>query len=233
MNNFFGRAAQDARTTIQVPADSSASPRAVAQVTAAAQVQANAIVAAPAEQPVTSAALHAQSRDRTGGATGTTIAAQIDAHFSPPTSPPVTAAAQEAASAEAAPVEQRVPRSALGVSGCDSEENYASNRFDKSELCFECGNPHIDSNYVATTANGYTWCGNCWDVFYDVTIIVSPQLQRDREHSCPCNRDLYAEPSFAVDQTAQQTAYCSACCLIHWGLRRTDVTITVVDEERM
>ena len=68
---------------------------------------------------------------------------------------------------------------------------------------------------------------------YDVTIIVSPQLQRDREHSCPCNRDLYAEPSFAVDQTAQQTAYCSACCLIHWGLRRTDVTITVVDEERM
>ena len=233
MNNFFGRAAQDARTPIQVPADSSASPRAVAQVTAAAQVQANAIVAAPAEQPVTSAALHAQSRDRTGGATGTTIAAQIDAHFSPPTSPPVTAAAQEAASAEAAPVEQRVPRSALGVSGCDSEENYASNRFDKSELCFECGNPHIDSNYVATTANGYTWCGNCWDVFYDVTIIVSPQLQRDREHSCPCNRDLYAEPWFAVDQTAQQTAYCSACCLIHWGLRRTDVTITVVDEERM
>ena len=155
VNNFFGRATQGAGTTFQVPAESSASPLAVAQVTAAAQVQANAIVAAPAEQPVTSAALHAQSRDRTGGATGTTIAAQIDAHFSPPTSPPVTAAAQEAASAEAAPVEQRVPRSALGVSGCDSEENYASNRFDKSELCFECGNPHVDSNYVATTANRY------------------------------------------------------------------------------
>ena len=55
-----------------VPADSSASPRAVARVTAAAQVQAN---AAPAEeQLVTRAALHAQSRDRTGGATGATIA---------------------------------------------------------------------------------------------------------------------------------------------------------------
>ena len=50
VNNFFGHAAQSAGTTIQVPAESSASPLAVAQVTAAAQVQAAAIVAAPAEQ---------------------------------------------------------------------------------------------------------------------------------------------------------------------------------------
>ena len=67
VNNFFGHAAQSAGTTIQVPAESSASPLAVAQVTAAAQVQAAAIVAAPAEQRVTRAALHAPSRDRTGG----------------------------------------------------------------------------------------------------------------------------------------------------------------------
>ena len=33
-------------------------------------------------------------------------------------------------------------------------ENLAGNRFGGSELCHACGQPHSDSNYVATDAEG-------------------------------------------------------------------------------
>ena len=100
----------------------------------------------------------------------------------------------------------REPYALLDTTGLDGTIQASHDDVRHHEL--ECDSLHVDSDYVATTADGHTWCDNHWKHIF-------PQLQREREHSCPGNRDLYAEPWFAVDQTAQQSTCCSSCCLIH------------------
>ena len=49
----------------------------------------------------------------------------------------------------------------LPIASGEDEENLAYNRFGGDEFCQSCAQPHADSNYVATDANGISYCGAC------------------------------------------------------------------------
>ena len=119
-----------------------------------------------------------------------------------------------------------------GWSHCvDGMENSKGNRFAGSELCDECGEPYSDSNYVATTADGSSYCGDCWDTFLGVTLVVGPQpLHAGAHNMCACSQDLSTEPWFTVERTVQQTPYCRSCSLAYWGMASSDFTVTIIDD---
>ena len=103
------------------------------------------------------------------------------------------------------------------------------NRFGATEICAECGRPYADSNYVATTADAESWCGDCWDAALGVTLVVTPQSPG--MHICACGHDLCTGSWFAVEQTEEQAPHCQSCCLDYWGLRCSDMTVTVITTE--
>ena len=108
-------------------------------------------------------------------------------------------------------------------------ENAISNRFARSELCSECGLRFADSNYVATTAEGRCWCGDCWDAYLGVTLVIPSNLHPIA--LCECGRDLRAEPWFTVDLAAQQTPYCRSCSLSYWSMSGNEFAVTIFKDE--
>ena len=107
-------------------------------------------------------------------------------------------------------------------------ENAISNRFARSELCSECGLRFADSNYVATTAEGRCWCGDCWDAYLGVTLVIPSNLHPIA--LCECGRDLRAEPWFTVDLAAQQTPYCRSCSLSYWSMSGNEFAVTIIPD---
>jgi len=104
-------------------------------------------------------------------------------------------------------------------SGYDGMENLEGNRFGGDEFCQSCAQPHVDSNYVATDANGVTYCGDCWDATprsLGVTIIAECALALGTD-LCACGKELRTERWFAVECTPAQEAFCQACSLNFWG----------------
>ena len=117
-------------------------------------------------------------------------------------------------------------------------ENGEGNQFGGCQWCLECGMPHRDANYVAT-ADGVSTCGDCWDAYLGMTIIVVHDRLRASLHArpthpdahvCACGRGLLAGPWFAVEQTARQTPYCKSCCLAYWGVSDSEWKVTVIGD---
>ena len=117
-----------------------------------------------------------------------------------------------------------------GEAGVGRDENQAGNRFGASEICEACEQPHMDSNYVATDANGISFCGDCWDAALGVTIVA--RCQSFASSQCACGSDLREERWFAVSSTPLQTPYCQACSLSFWGFTAADMTVTAISDNR-
>jgi len=116
-------------------------------------------------------------------------------------------------------------------SGNDGSENLSGNRFGGTELCDACGQPHTDANYVATDANGISYCGDCWDAELGVTIITQCAVISGA-HMCACGNDLREEQWFAVECTPSQKAFCQACCLGFWGITNADMVVTAIQDRQ-
>ena len=108
-------------------------------------------------------------------------------------------------------------------------ENEQGNSFAGSAICSECTLPFTDSNYAATTFEGHSYCGDCWDAYLGVTLVFASN--RHPSTLCGCGRDLQAEPWFAVDLAAHQTPYCRACSLSYWGMSGSDFAVTIFKDE--
>lgn len=111
----------------------------------------------------------------------------------------------------------------------DDMENEDGNGFAGRQLCGACDQPYSDSNYVATTADNSSWCGDCWDAYLGVTVVVTTTLNPGI-HLCGCGHELYAGPWFAVDLAAQQVPYCRPCSLAHWGMSNSDFAVTTITD---
>ena len=107
-------------------------------------------------------------------------------------------------------------------------EDAVGNRFARTELCGECGLRFSESNYVATTAEGQSWCGDCWDAYLGVTLVMASN--RHPSALCACGRDLHTDVWFTVDLAAQQTPYCRTCSLSYWGVSSSDFTVTIIND---
>ena len=171
----------------------------------------------------------ARFRDRDLGARSATAAEQTTRTASP--------AAARRASANATPPERRRDQAAHRAgpllpsfaSGDGNFENLAGNRFGGCELCATCAQPHTDANYVATDADGVSYCGDCWNASLGVTVIVRCTFGQD-DHLCECGNDLRYERWFAAIDTPTPGAYCKACCLSFWGFNDADMTVSAIED---
>ena len=127
------------------------------------------------------------------------------------------------------PVHRNGPLHQLIKSGIDEMENQAGNRFGGSEICPSCEQSHADANYVATDANGVSYCGECWDTALGVTLLVKCAFAPG-DHRCSCGNDLRTEQWFAVEDTPGQQAYCQACSLSFWGFTNADMMVSAVKD---
>ena len=118
-------------------------------------------------------------------------------------------------------------------SGYDGMENLPGNRFGGDEVCRMCGELHSDSNYVATDAYGFSYCGDCWDAALGATIIVQCVAFPPGKHHCACGADLRSERWLAVDDTPSAVAYCQSCCLKFWGFKEADMIVSAIEDSRM
>ena len=107
-------------------------------------------------------------------------------------------------------------------------ENAVGNRFARTAFCNECGLRFSESNYVASTTEGLSWCGECWDAYLGVTLVIASNLHPSA--LCACGRDIRTDLWFVVDVAAQQTPYCRTCSLSYWGVSSNEFTVTIIDD---